>query len=126
MTKKLRFNTSSRPVVALLVTVVMQMASGAQAQQLLWRYDTGGPIYGTPAIAEDGTLYVGSYHSVHAINPDGSERWTFPTRGWVSCSPAIGKDGTIYFGGGAETPPNPIPGWKALCRQPRRNPAMGV
>ncbi len=115
MTQKLRFNGSSRTVVALFVTAVMQIASGALAQQLLWRYDTGGSIYGAPAIAEDGTLYVGSYHSVHAIYPDGSEQWTFPTGGWVSCSPAVGEDGTIYFGGGAENPPNPIPGWRGIA-----------
>jgi len=41
-----------------------------------WHYETGSCIWSTPAIAEDGTIYVGSYdHYLHAINPDGTRKW---------------------------------------------------
>ena len=62
-------------------------------------YTTGGSIFSSPAIAEDGTIYIGSNdNKLHAINSDGSTKWTFSTDDWVDSTPAIGPDGTIYFG----------------------------
>ncbi len=62
-----------------------------------------------PAMAEDGTIYVGTIipdvfyaGRLYAINPDGSQRWEFQTEGWLRDSPVIGGDGTIYFGAGQE------------------------
>ena len=53
----------------------------------------------TPAIADDGTIYVGSWdNKLHAINPDGTGKWTFATDSLVLAGPAVGPDGTIYFG----------------------------
>ncbi len=74
-------------------------------------YD-GHLVDASPAIAEDGTIYVGvdPYgaamqgelqivgNSFYAVNPDGSLKWQFPTGDGVESSPAIGPDGTIYFG----------------------------
>jgi outer membrane protein assembly factor BamB len=67
---------------------------------LKWGYKTDGNIlWSSPAIAEDGTIYVGSWDScLHAINCDGTRKWRFPTNGNIASSPAIGEDGTIYFG----------------------------
>ena len=62
-------------------------------------YSTGGTIFSSPAIATDGTVYIGSNdNKLHAINSDGSAKWTFTTGDWVDSTPAIGSDGTIYFG----------------------------
>ncbi|MDC3335647.1 PQQ-binding-like beta-propeller repeat protein, partial [Opitutales bacterium] len=62
-------------------------------------YPTGGTIFSSPAIATDGTVYIGSNdNKLHAINSDGSAKWTFTTGDWVDSTPAIGADGTIYFG----------------------------
>jgi uncharacterized repeat protein (TIGR02543 family) len=62
-------------------------------------YLTGGTIFSSPAIATDGTVYIGSNdNKLHAINSDGSAKWTFTTGDWVDSTPAIGADGTIYFG----------------------------
>ena len=74
-------------------------------------YD-GHLVDASPAIAEDGTIYVGvdPYgaamqgdlqivgNSFYAVNPDGTLKWQFPTGDGVESSPAIGPDGTIYFG----------------------------
>jgi len=54
-------------------------------------------IFSSLAISADGTLYVGSYSSLYAINPDGTKKWAFPASAPFS-SPAIGTDGTIYVG----------------------------
>ena len=46
-----------------------------------------------PAIAKDGTVYVGS----SAIDPDGGVKWTLPTI-YNGFAPAISADGTVYVG----------------------------
>ncbi|MBI2566718.1 MAG: PQQ-like beta-propeller repeat protein [Candidatus Schekmanbacteria bacterium] len=65
-----------------------------------WVYDAGGGwVSGSPAIADDGTIHVGSGDGrLLAVAPDGELRWSFPLWAQVSSSPAIGADGTIYFG----------------------------
>jgi len=56
-------------------------------------------IDSTPAIAEDGTVYVGSWGDyLHAIYPNGTLKWKFDALDTISSSPAIADDGTIYFG----------------------------
>lgn len=82
----------------------------------IWHVDVGEAIYySAPAIGADGTIYVAtgilihtSTGSVHAINPDGTERWSAPLDNhWGSpdgtiraenngSSPAIGPDGSVY------------------------------
>jgi uncharacterized protein (TIGR03437 family) len=50
-------------------------------------------------IAQNGTIYVGSYdYNLYAINSDGTLQWKFPTSGEITSSPVIGSDGTIYVG----------------------------
>ncbi len=66
---------------------------------LKWRFETGGNIESSPAIGEDGTIYVGSRdYYLYAIKPDETLKWKFKTGDWVGSSPAIGEDGTIYVG----------------------------
>jgi outer membrane protein assembly factor BamB len=53
----------------------------------------------TPAIGDDGTLYLGSFHEKFwAVSSNGVVKWTFPTDSEIRSSAAIGSDGTIYFG----------------------------
>lgn len=65
-----------------------------------WSFATTGEIKpSTPAIADDGTIYVGSDDdSFYAINPDGTLKWSFETGGNIRNSPSIAADGTIYIG----------------------------
>lgn len=82
-------------------------ASGAPAE---WRaFDAGrsSAVYCPPAVAADGTIYVGSTYLAtpedslfFAIRPDGSRKWFLPAGGSVESSPAIAPDGTVYFGAG--------------------------
>jgi outer membrane protein assembly factor BamB len=59
-------------------------------------------IYASPAVADDGTIYVGSQdHRLYAVSPEGTVRWSRDLGGDVDCAPAIGDDGTIYAGSDA-------------------------
>ena len=66
---------------------------------LKWVYPTGGEVSSSPAIAPNGTIYVGSNdHNLYAINPNGTKKWSYTTGNLVYSSPAIASDGTIYVG----------------------------
>ncbi len=67
---------------------------------LKWRYKTEGAIMGSsPAIAEDATIYVGSWDAkLYAVNANGTLKWKSSAGGSIACSPAIAQDGTIYVG----------------------------
>ncbi len=57
------------------------------------------PSDSSPAIAVNGTIYVGSRDMrLYAVNPDGSKKWEYYMGAEVRSSPAIGGDGTIYAG----------------------------
>lgn len=75
---------------------------GAQTSHLLWRFNLGASqVISSPAVAADGTIYVGSMASTNklfAVNPDGTQKWAFSTEWSVRSSPAIGPDGTVYVG----------------------------
>jgi len=62
-------------------------------------------IDSTPAVASDGTIYVGCWNRrLYALYPNGTQKWEFydskwkKSRGFVLTSPAIAPDGTIYIG----------------------------
>jgi outer membrane protein assembly factor BamB len=70
------------------------------AVQLLWEFQTDGEVSSSPALGTDGTVYVGSWERLYAINPDGTKKWDHLTGGFIFSSPAVGADGTIYVGSG--------------------------
>ncbi len=65
-----------------------------------WVRDRTAFVDATPAVAADGTIYLGAGDGqLYALNPaDGATRWAYPVGAYISSSPAIGADGTIYFG----------------------------
>ena len=42
-----------------------------------WLFGDGNDSFSAPAIAADGTIYIGSISKFYALNPDGSVKWTF-------------------------------------------------
>lgn len=79
----------------------------------LWRFTTkgagkapAGTILASPAIGNDGTVYIGGLYdpNLYALDPsEGSVKWVcgFPpvgaeSPGWPYASPVIASDGTIY------------------------------
>ncbi len=89
--------------IAILTTVLLQH-SVAFATTNGWPLSLGAnvKIQSSPAIASDGTIYVGTIGSdsnnLFAISPNGSKKWECPIAGSISSSPAIAADGTIYVG----------------------------
>ena len=70
--------------------------------QLKWRYKTNGwAIENAPAVANDGTVYIGSRDDcLYAIYPNGVLKWKTQTGSGVGIfsPPSIGNDGVIYVG----------------------------
>ena len=64
-----------------------------------WKYRTLNFITTSPALDEEGNIYIGSYSQFYSVNPDGTLRWTFDVAPfWVTSSASIAQDGTIYVG----------------------------
>jgi outer membrane protein assembly factor BamB len=65
-----------------------------------WKFETGDDIDCSPAIDEDGIVYIGSDDgNLYAVDPHlGEELWHFTTGGEIRASPTVAPDGTIYFG----------------------------
>jgi outer membrane protein assembly factor BamB len=59
-----------------------------------WPY----PFDNSPAVARDGTVYVGDFYDhLWAINPDGTEKWMFQADYYFEQgSPSVAADGTVY------------------------------
>jgi outer membrane protein assembly factor BamB len=79
--------------------------TGPAAPDVKWAFTADDGIASSPAIAADGTIYVGAgwYFDgttdtcLYAINPDGSLKWRYRARGGIFSSPAIGPNGMVYF-----------------------------
>lgn len=73
---------------------------------LRWRSELGGQMvtnFGGPAVAPDGTVYVGSWRALYAVEGrSGRTKWRVPLDDVIFCPPTIGDDGTIYVGGQVE------------------------
>jgi len=101
-----KYNTGSAlgsPVIGPGGTIYIPASSWLYALNgngtLKWKCWIGSSTRSTPAIADDGVIYVGSNdYKLYAINPDGTQAWSFPTGGKVTSSPAIAPDGTVYVG----------------------------
>ena len=89
-------------IPALVLGIIFSFSVQAQSipVSLNWKASTNGVIFSSPAIDENGVIYVGSNdNNLTAINSNGSTKWTFPTGNWVDSSPALSHDGThVYVG----------------------------
>ncbi len=82
--------------------------------RVVWRRQVGAMIASSPAVAPDGTVYVGTEDTARAlvaINPDGTERWAVPISGQkVRATPAIRSDGSLVVVSYAQVPCRPYNG----------------
>jgi hypothetical protein len=77
--------------VALLGTAIELLASPG-AGTILWMWNVGSPIQSSPALAPDGTVYVGTLAGMRAITNAGSlasNKWVFAAGSAVYGSPAV-------------------------------------
>jgi outer membrane protein assembly factor BamB len=65
-----------------------------------WNATLGGEVRQPPAVAPDGTIYVGTDGArLLAVDPVTRElAWSFQAGGDIQCVPAIAADGTVIFG----------------------------
>ena len=92
-------STQFRTAIYAVILIAALPAFAQTPGTKLWEFATGGEIYSSPAIADDGTIYFGSADKkLYALNPNGIKQWEFATAGPVYADPAIGPDGTIYIG----------------------------
>ena len=77
---------------------------GPDTSDVNWTFSTGSRIYGSAAIGEDGTIYVGTRNpgsKLYAIYPNGTEKWRWTPPHFIhfiDSTPAVASDGTIYVG----------------------------
>lgn len=89
----------NRMAVAVVFLAVLSLDTHGQAPGTKrWEFDIGGSVNGcAPAIAPDGTIYIGSNgNKLYAVNPDGTKKWEWDAGDDLYFSPSIGSDGTIY------------------------------
>ncbi|MCC6160363.1 MAG: PQQ-like beta-propeller repeat protein [Deltaproteobacteria bacterium] len=66
---------------------------------LRWSFAARDHFYASPALAEDGTIVIGSADgTMYALDPDGTLRWAFDTLEPIRSSASIDGAGNIYFG----------------------------
>lgn len=68
-----------------------------------WTYRTGGRVFSSPILAEDGTVYVGCVDGfVYGVFDSGVIKWRYPAGGAVVSTAAIGNpigsDPTLFIG----------------------------
>ncbi|HUJ39471.1 MAG TPA: PQQ-binding-like beta-propeller repeat protein [Candidatus Acidoferrales bacterium] len=80
-------------------TGVYDSAGPRQLDSLKWKFKTGGPIVGSPAVA-DGVVYIGSADGfLYAVDQaTGKEKWKFETPRQVVSTPTI-ANGVVYLVG---------------------------
>ncbi|MBU1627889.1 PQQ-binding-like beta-propeller repeat protein, partial [bacterium] len=72
--------------------------SGPELPKVLWKYFSGYAFSTDPAIAPDGTIYIGGHdYCLYALNPDSTEKWHFPTGDSINYAPVVDSDGVVYF-----------------------------
>jgi outer membrane protein assembly factor BamB len=63
----------------------------------------GGRAYGSPLVAEDGTVYVGSdAGAFFALSPAGHVKWKLETKGEADTGAVFLPDGNVVFAAGSE------------------------
>ena len=69
---------------------------------ILWTFDTGAPVFASPTLGRDGSIFVGSNaNTFSALTPTDSDprlRWIYQADDWIDATAAIGDDGTVYVG----------------------------
>lgn len=65
------------------------------APQIAWTFNAPG-LSGGPAVAADGTVYVGGAQAVYALDPQGQTLWQTPVPTRTVGTPALDAAGNVY------------------------------
>src|SRR6266852_2830369 len=103
---KPQYDSSNRAMKTRLILATTSLlsfcalTSSAQPEPgaLLWSYESGNSIAGSPAVGLDGTIFFAN-GALFAVTKMGSNKWTFPIAGGSHggySSPAVAADGTVH------------------------------
>ncbi len=86
-------------LIGALATIPYRVLAEPRILTNAWSFPLGSTCDSSPAIGEDGTIYLGVWNGdFRAIRPDGSPKWVFRAGREIKSSPAVSADGTVYFG----------------------------
>jgi hypothetical protein len=86
--------TVGRPAARVTTPLVTDADRAAGIQ---WRFDAGGTIPAAPAVASDGSVYLGTATGyLVALDAGGIIRWTYTLEGAIAWSPVVDATGRIY------------------------------
>ncbi|MFW6176724.1 MAG: fibronectin type III domain-containing protein, partial [Thermoplasmatota archaeon] len=64
-----------------------------------WKYSSGDGIFSSPAICQDGKIYVGSWDGYfYSFHANGSLDWKYSIGHKIFSSPALGPDNSVFIG----------------------------
>jgi len=116
-------------------TALAEEAHALAPGTLIWQFQMGdtadilGQIPPSPALAQDGTVYVDSPADyIFALNANGTLKWSQYIYGAFASSPAVATNGTIYVGADQlyAFSPAGVPDWSANINWPHYSgPAIG-
>ncbi len=80
------------------ILLLSSQLSYSKPGDILWTFNAQQMIEAGPAVAADGTLYLGSDDQhIWAVDSKGNKKWAYPLAADMSFSPVIGTDGNIYL-----------------------------
>ncbi|MDK2956042.1 MAG: hypothetical protein PWQ57_1538 [Desulfovibrionales bacterium] len=100
----LTFNTAAHRLPATTIlfffVVLASVPAFGAAGDKLWEFEAESSFgFSSPAISQNGTIYVGSQDgNLYALTPNGEKEWAFDTGDIIDSSPAVSPNGTIYVG----------------------------
>jgi len=94
-----------KALVSVITALTCLTASAALAKEgdILWQRSVGENLEATPAIDNEGNVYVAASGKVHSYAPDGTHRWTRHIGGLIGegSSPSVSPDQTMVYGPGS-------------------------
>lgn len=91
------------PLLSFMTILSYLAVSAAIAVEgnILWKHTVGGNLESTPAVDNDGNVYVVTYTGVCSYSPDGIHIWSTPVRAEIgdSNAPGLSQDNGILYGG---------------------------
>jgi outer membrane protein assembly factor BamB len=96
---------SGSPVIAYDGTVLAGTVSGrlwalAPNGRVRWSFQGPGGALLTPALGQDGSVYLTAGGLLFSLSYRGVERWRYRLRAEAEAGPVLGRDGTLYLATG--------------------------
>ncbi|MFC1712894.1 PQQ-binding-like beta-propeller repeat protein [Candidatus Poribacteria bacterium] len=93
-----------RIILLSFITILSYLAVSvaiAVEGDILWKHVVGGNLESTPAVDDDGNVYVVTYTGVRSYSPDGIHRWSTTVRAEIGDfnAPSLSQDNSILYGG---------------------------